>query len=199
MDLFAPDPAANLLPRDGEANYHGPVFTPTEADDFFKILLAEIPWQHDETVMFGKHIVIARQVAWVADDGISYSYSGTTKRALPWTATLLTLREIVQNKTHATYNSCLLNLYQNGGEGMGWHSDSEKSLSENSSIAALSLGAERKFSFKHRQSKETVSILLENGSLLDMKGATQKNWQHQLPKSKRVTQSRISLTFRKMK
>jgi alkylated DNA repair dioxygenase AlkB len=148
--------------------------------------------------MFGKRIITARQVAWVADDGISYSYSGTTKQALPWTETLLFLKKSAENRTGASYNSCLLNHYHHGGEGMGWHSDDEKSIVPGSSIAAISLGAERKFSFKHRATKETVSLLLENGSLLDMRGETQKHWLHQLPKSKRISEPRISLTFREM-
>lgn len=199
MDLFGNDPTKNLLPGDGEVFYHGEILPPNESVFFFETLLTDIPWQHDETVMFGKRIVTARQVAWVADGGISYSYSGTTKLALPWDKTLLTLKKAAEEKTGATYNSCLLNLYKNGGEGMGWHSDDERSLTSGSSIAALSLGAERKFSFKHKQTKKSVSVILENGSLLDMRGTTQKNWHHQLPKSKRITDPRISLTFRRMR
>jgi alkylated DNA repair dioxygenase AlkB len=95
------------------------------------------------------------------------------------------------------FNSCLLNLYHNGNEGMRWHSDDEESLGKNNNtIASLSFGAERKFSFKHKQTKQTVSIVLEDGSLLIMKDATQSNWLHSLPKSKNITQPRINLTFR---
>lgn len=198
MDLFGKFPPTNLLPSDGEAIYHGPVLSLADSRELLQTLIREIPWAHDETVMFGKRIVTARQVAWVADCGISYSYSGTTKQALPWTETLRKLQRIVQSHTGSSYNSCLLNLYQHGGEGMGWHSDDEKSLVENSSIAALSLGAERKFSFKHKQSRQTHSVQLENGSLLDMRGSTQRHWLHQLPKTTKITQPRISLTFRTM-
>jgi len=198
MDLFAPGPEANLLPFDGTVNYHGAILTPSEADASMATLITGIPWENDVTVMFGKRIVTARKVAWFADGGLSYSYSGTTKQALPWTPELLRLRELATRRTGATYNSCLLNLYHHGSEGMGWHGDDESTLVPGSSIAAISLGAERKFSFKHRRTKQTVSQTLENGSLLDMRGDTQKNWLHQLPKTRRVNEPRISLTFRLM-
>jgi alkylated DNA repair dioxygenase AlkB len=125
-----------------------------------------------------------------------YTYSNTTKRALPWTKELSDLKQIVEERTKTDFNSCLLNLYQNGEEGIAWHSDDEESLVKNSTIASLSLGAERKFSFKHKQTKETISLVLEHGSLLVMKDVTQTNWLHSLPKSKKITQPRINLTFR---
>jgi alkylated DNA repair dioxygenase AlkB len=104
----------------------------------------------------------------------------------------------VEEYAEIKFNSCLLNLYHDGNEGMGWHSDDEKSIEKNSTIASLSFGAERKFSFKHKQTKQTISLVLEHGSLLMMKDATQTNWLHSLPKSEKVIGSRINLTFRKM-
>lgn len=198
MDLIGTDPETNLLPHDGIANYHGTIFSPQQAEEIFHYLLTTIPWRHDEVVMFGKHIVTARKVAWVSDDGVAYAYSGKSKQPIAWTESLLGLKSTCENLTGATYNSCLLNLYHDGTEGMGWHSDDERSIVPQSSIACLSLGAIRKFSFKHKHTKETVSLLLENGSLLDMRGTVQENWHHQLPKSKKVTRQRISLTFRRM-
>ena len=100
--------------------------------------------------------------------------------------------------TKNEYNACLLNLYHNGDEGMGWHSDNEKEIITNSSIASLSIGAQRKFAFKHKLTKETHSLILENGSLLEMKGTIQQHWLHCLPKSKKVQTPRINLTFRQM-
>jgi alkylated DNA repair dioxygenase AlkB len=96
------------------------------------------------------------------------------------------------------FNSCLLNLYHDGSEGMGWHSDDERALGKDSSIASVSLGVERKFSFRHKETRETLSVMLEPGSLLVMKGATQRHWQHCVPKTKKVTTPRINLTFRSM-
>ncbi|MEP2775286.1 MAG: alpha-ketoglutarate-dependent dioxygenase AlkB [Luteolibacter sp.] len=198
MDLFGADPAANLLPRDGEVFYHGAVVSGADCAGLLAALLREIPWQHDVTMMFGKRIVTARKVAWYADGGASYSYSGTTKQAHPWSDLLLGLKQAAEQRTGAEYNSCLLNLYHGGDEGMGWHSDDEKEIVEGSSIASLSFGAERKFSFKHKLTKETVSVVLEDGSLLDMRGQTQRCWLHQLPKTKKVSAPRANLTFRRL-
>lgn len=198
MDLFGNTPEANLLPCDGTVNYHGRVFTADEELRHFDRLVKDIPWKHDEVVIFGKRITTAREVAWYGDAGFAYTYSGTTKQPLAWTAELLELKAVVERLTGSRFNSCLLNLYHNGGEGMSWHSDDEKSLGENPCIASLSFGAERKFSLKHKRTAESVSLMLESGSLLVMKDATQANWLHSVPKSKKITAPRINLTFRSM-
>jgi alkylated DNA repair dioxygenase AlkB len=197
-DLFGPDPSENLLPRDGAVRYFGPVLAPDAADRVFEILLRGIPWRRDELVMFGKRIVTAREVAWFGDRETGYTYSGTTKQALPWTPELAELRKLAETLTGSRYNSCLLNLYHHGGEGMGWHSDNEKSIAPESAIASLSLGAERVFKLRHKATKETVSIPLPHGSLLVMEGATQVHWAHSVPKSARIAAPRINLTFRQM-
>lgn len=106
------------------------------------------------------------------------------------------LKTKVEDITKTKFNSCLLNLYQTGNEGVTWHSDSEKELEKNNAIASLSFGAEGKFSFKHKITKQSISVLLENGSLLLMKDSTQKNWLHSLPKTKKNNSPRINLTFR---
>ncbi len=198
MDLFAPDPQANLLPADGRVTYHGQIFAPPAAAAHFAALMDRVPWRHDEAVMFGKRIVTARKVAWYGDAEFDYTYSGTTKRALPWSPHLLELKAVADGATGARFNSCLLNLYHDGSEGMGWHSDDEASLADGAPIASLSLGAERRFRLKHKVTGATVSLALEDGSLLVMAGTTQRYWLHQLPKTKRVSQPRINLTFRTM-
>ena len=167
-----------------------------QANEYFDSLLQNIPWKNDEVVVFGKRIVTKRKTAWYGDSNYVYIYSNTIKQALPWTRELVNLKQIVENLSNTKFNSCLLNLYHDGNEGMGWHSDDEKSIEDNSTIASVSLGAERKFCFKHKQSNKTISVLLEHGSLLLMKDATQKNWLHSLAKSKNVAQPRINLTFR---
>jgi alkylated DNA repair dioxygenase AlkB len=199
LKLFEEDIEHNLLPHDGIVNYHGKIFSEKEANHFTKILLENIEWKNDEAIIFGKHIITKRKVAWYADEDLPYTYSNTTKHALPFTTTLLELKKIVEDKTGAQFNSCLLNLYHNGTEGMAWHSDDEKELVKNECIASLSFGAERKFMLEHKKTKETISIILENGSLLCMKGDTQTNWLHQLPKSVKIKQPRVNLTFRMMK
>lgn len=197
LPLFPSDPKTNLLPYDGIVNDFGLILSPLEADNFFEAILSETAWKSDEAVIFGKHIITKRKVAWYGDGEYIYHYSGTRKHSLPWTNSLLALKDLVEKKMDLTFNSCLLNLYHSGEEGMAWHADDEKSLGENTTIASLSLGAERKFSFRHRKTRETVSLVLAHGSLLVMKGDTQSNWQHCLPKSAKIKHPRINLTFRR--
>ena len=194
--LFHEDEVSSLLPNDGTVNYYGKILNSKEANQNFDLLMKNILWQNDEVIIFGKHIITKRKAAWYGDSDYLYTYSNSTKQALPWTEELSWLRQIVEELVGAKFNSCLLNLYHDGKEGMGWHSDDEKSLGKNNTIASLSLGAERKFLFKHKQTKQIVSLVLENGSLLVMKEATQSNWLHSLPKSKNIIHSRINLTFR---
>lgn len=200
MDLFNQEinTQHNLLPYGGTVNYYGYLFGKTEADQYFQILMDTIAWKNDEAFIMGKHIITKRKVAWYGDEDYSYTYSRASKTALPWTKELLTLKNIVEKETGTTYNSCLLNLYHNGDEGMAYHSDDEKALAENSAIASLSFGAERKFLFKHKETKQTISMFLAHGSLLVMKDETQQNWLHRLPPTKKATTPRVNLTFRTM-
>jgi len=196
MDLFPPDPNANLLPCDVTVNYHGRIFSMAEANDHQTALLNDVPWQHDEAIIYGKHIITARKVAWYGDSDFGYTYSGITRQALPWNEHLLKLKATVEEHCQTRFNSCLLNLYDHGEQGMSWHSDDEKSLGLNTAIASVSFGAERRFCFKHKRAAQTAEIVLEHGSLLVMKDSTQTHWLHSIPKSKRITEPRINLTFR---
>ncbi len=188
----------NILPQDGIALYYEKIVHDDEVKQLYDALLNNIHWENERVIMFGKEIVTKRKVAFFSDPSISYRYASKTKIGLPWTSTLLSIKNRVESITKETYNACLLNLYHNGEESMGWHSDNEKEIITGSSIASLSLGANRKFSFKHKETKETVSIELINGSLLEMKGSVQAHWWHALLKSKKVTKARINLTFRQM-
>ena len=198
MDLFNQESVenVNLLPKDGTVNYYGKIMTNAKSLSYLDYLLNEIQWKNDVAVIFGKRIETKRKVAWYAENPFEYTYSNHTKTALLWTSELLELKELVEKKTGETFNSCLLNLYHNGSEGMSWHSDGETDLKKNGAIASVSFGAERKFAFKHKVSKETVSQILENGSLLVMKGTTQTHWMHRLPPTKLVSKPRVNLTFR---
>lgn len=198
MILLHKDKVRNILHTDGTVNYYGKVLSSKEADQYFVLLMQNILWKNDEVVIFGRHFVTKRKAAWYGDSDYLYTYSNTTKQALTWTKELSDLKQIVEEIAEVKFNSCLLNLYHTGNEGMGWHSDDEISLGKNNTIASLSLGAERKFLFKHKQTKQTASLVLEHGSLLIMKDSTQTNWLHSLPKSKSITRPRINLTFRKI-
>lgn len=190
------DSSKNYLPQDGTVHYHGAICSADEAHRFYEKLLNTIEWKNDEAIIFGKRIITKRKVAWYAAEPFEYTYSKVTKQALLWTPELLEIKKLAEEHSGETYNSCLLNLYHNGSEGMAWHSDGEKDLKKNGTIASMSFGAERKFAFKHKQTKEVVNIHLENGSLLVMKGITQTHWLHRLPPTKNVHTPRINLTFR---
>lgn len=190
------DKTKNWLPQDGTVNYYGKLFNQKEADYYFDTLISTIEWRNDEAIIFGKRIITKRKVAWYGEKSFEYTYSNTTKYALPWTKELLELKNIIEKETGETFNSCLLNLYHNGEEGMAWHSDGETDLKKNGAIGSLSFGAERKFAFKHKQTNEKIQLILEHGSLLIMKDTTQTNWLHCLPQIKKVTTPRVNLTFR---
>jgi len=196
MDLFNINSVQNILPFEGEVLNYGLVLDSNLSALYFNKFLEAAFWEHDELIVFGKHLKTNRKVAWFGDQDYQYSYSNSIKKALKWTKELISLKEIVELKTGEKFNSCLLNLYHNGNEGMGWHSDNEKELGEHPVIASLSLGSARKFLLKHNQTKQKIAIILESGSLLLMKGETQEKWMHSLPKTKKIQKPRINLTFR---
>ncbi|WDZ51733.1 alpha-ketoglutarate-dependent dioxygenase AlkB [Acinetobacter vivianii] len=198
MQLFdiEADQEQNHLPYDGTVQYYGKIVHGAAADHYFEQLMQTIAWENDQALIFGKLLTTKRKVAWYGDRRFEYTYSNMNKYALPWTTELLELKQLTERLTGETFNSCLLNLYHSGDEGMAWHSDAETDLKKDGAIASLSFGAERKFAFKHKQSKEKVELYLEHGSLLVMKDTTQTYWLHRLPPTKKVNAARINLTFR---
>ncbi|WP_139422954.1 alpha-ketoglutarate-dependent dioxygenase AlkB family protein [Chryseobacterium mulctrae] len=186
----------NILPKDGVTEYYGKIFSDEECEKYYQYLFNQIPWENDEAVIFGKLIYTKRKVAWFGEKAFEYTYSNRTKYAKLWSLELLQLKQKCEEVSGETYNSCLLNLYHDGSEGMAYHSDGEKDLKKHGEIASLTFGAERKFSFKHKISKERIDISLQNGSLLVMKGITQENWLHRLPPTTKVKTPRVNLTFR---
>ena len=195
--LHSPDPIC-LLERNGRAEYFHHFYAEDESNRLYTSLLNSVSWAADEIKMFGKLVTTARKVAWVGDPECRYTYSGILKEPQDWTKELLHMKHLLESATGYAYNSCLLNLYHNGDEGMGWHSDDEKELDSTAPIASVSLGARRKFAFRHKQDKTTVSVFLEHGSLLVMYPPIQEHWHHSLLKTKTVTDPRINLTFRKI-
>ncbi len=186
----------NILPYDGEVYYEKCIWDKPNAENLFREMQQHLHWQHDELMMFGKKITTNRKVAWYGDKTYTYTYSRTTKTALLWHPLLLPIREKTETVTNASFNACLCNFYHHGNEGMTWHSDDDKEFGLNPTIASLSFGAERTFSFRHKITKEVISIILESGSVLLMKANTQSHWMHALPKSAKIKDPRINLTFR---
>lgn len=187
-----------ILPFDGEVYYVQEFISKPEQESLFIALEHDIKWASDMVKIYGKTIQTSRKMAWYGDEGLSYTYSGIERIALPWHKDLFPLKEKIETFTSHCFNSCLLNRYIDGSQGMGWHSDDEPTLGNPNTIASISLGAERKFCFRHKRSKEKVELQLHSGGLLIMTGLTQKNWHHALPKSLRVKEPRINLTFRKI-
>ncbi|MEL0070143.1 MAG: alpha-ketoglutarate-dependent dioxygenase AlkB [Betaproteobacteria bacterium] len=185
-----------IINKDGVAIYHPGVLSIDTANQYLIELQKGISWEQDVIHLFGKTFITQRRVAWFGDAPYKYKYSKISRVAKPWTNVLKQIKEIVESNCDESFNSCLLNLYQDGNEGMGWHADNEKELKRNGTIASVSIGAERKFSFKHKVSHEVVDINLENGSALLMKGEIQQFWKHCLPKSKKISKPRVNLTFR---
>ena len=198
MDLFNQTLVrhTNWLPYDGTVNYYGKLMPQDQANHYLQRLLDDIEWKNDEAVIFGKKIITKRKVAWYGERKFEYTYSNVTKHALPWTQELLELKSLIEKESGETYNSCLLNLYHSGEEGMAWHSDGETDLKKEGAIGSLSFGAERKFAFKHKQSGKKIDLFLEHGSLMVMKGTTQTHWLHRLPPTKIIHKPRVNLTFR---
>jgi alkylated DNA repair dioxygenase AlkB len=175
-------------------------FNALESEEFFEFFLEKMPWVHDEAVIYGKHIVTKRKIAWYGDSGFDYNYSGKTRIAHIWTPELVALKRKLENHCGEIFNSCLLNLYHDGSEGMAFHSDDQNHLKPNSSVAIISLGAERYFKIRETKTRFLQSkTLLSSGSLLVMSGECQKHYQHEIPKMAAIKTPRISLTWRSMK
>ena len=167
---------------------------------YMKHLTNDIKWKREKIRMWGKEIVTKKRIAWYADKGKSYTYSGSTFHPDQWNELLLEIKKHVEQYIKFQFNSVLLNEYPNGKVGMGWHSDDERELGIDPIIASLSFGANRDFIFKHKTDKrfENIKIHLKSGSLLLMLGSTQHHWKHSLPKRLKVREPRINLTFRKI-
>lgn len=189
----------NLLPIDGKVHLIPDFWSEKESNHLFNRLWEDVDWKHDEIMMFGKRIITKRKVAWYGNSGSAYTYSKVTKNAKSWIPVLTQIKGKVEGFTHESFQTCLLNLYHDGSEGMSWHSDDESDLKVEGMIASVSFGARRKFVCKHKTQGSKVEIWLDPGSLLIMSGTMQQHWWHSLPKSSKVTTPRINLTFRQMR
>ncbi|EED31378.1 DNA repair system specific for alkylated DNA [gamma proteobacterium NOR5-3] len=197
-DLFAKEGAQSLDLPGGELVLYRSPDLGVPGDVLFDRLQRELHWRQEPIQLFGKRYMQPRLLAWYGDDGLSYRYSGIDHEPLPWTATLATLREHVQTLSGVRFNSVLANQYRDHRDSMGLHADDEPELGPKPVIASLSLGEERVFRLKHRHRKDLkpVRLPLAPGSLLIMRGDTQQNWRHEVPKQARPCGARINLTFR---
>jgi len=184
--------------QDAEVSYFPEFLTEKESQELAATLAKETPWQQQVLKMYGKEIKTPRLTAWYGDPETTYSFSGTTFVPNPWTETLIKIKHAVESLAGQTFNSVLLNLYRDGQDSVGWHSDDEPELGEDPIIASVSLGATRKFKLRHKKTKETKDWELQNGTLLVMGSGTQPNWEHSVPKTAVEKGWRINLTFRRI-
>ena len=185
-----------ILPCDGSALLIRDFLGNPRADDCFDALINEVPWESHDLMLFGRTVTEPRLSAWIADTGVAYRYSGVTRTPLPWNSTLAAIRDDCGRATSVTFNSVLANLYRSGDDAMGWHADDEPELGLDPTIASVSLGAERRFDFRHRHSGDLVSVVLPHDSLLIMSGPTQTHWMHRIARTKKSHDARINLTYR---
>jgi len=173
-------------------------FGAEESAHILNRLLSEIHWQQDYLTFYGREIALPRLTAWYGDRGRNYTYSHISMKPHTWTELLLTIKGRVEVVSGAEYNSVLLNLYRSGVDGVSWHQDNEPELGEDPTIASVSFGATRIFQMRHLTRKDIprVDIPLFDGSLLLMRGSTQKFWQHRIPKTQKAVGTRVNLTFR---
>lgn len=180
--------------------YYPNFFSKVEASILFDTLEKETPWQHDEIKVYGKVYPQPRLTALFGNEEKPYSYSNITMYPNSWTPLLLTIKEKIEQTVKVSFTTVLLNYYRDGKDSNGWHADNEKELGPNPIIASVSFGAERTFQLKHNfLLNEKININLEHGSLLVMHGSTQHFWKHQIPKTKKIIDPRINLTFRIIK
>lgn len=172
---------------------------PGEADALFTALRGGIEWEVHRIRLFGREVDSPRLSCWIGDPDAAYEYSGTRFQPRPWPAALLPVRERLRAEAGIDFNSVLANLYRDGRDRMGWHSDDERELGPRPAIASLSLGAGRRFVLKHRvDPARRIALALPHGSLLLMRGDTQRNYRHALPPTARPMGERINLTFRRI-
>jgi alkylated DNA repair dioxygenase AlkB len=187
-----------IIPLQGaDIRYDANAFA-SRSDALFEALHRETPWEQHRLRIFGRDVGSPRLSCWVGDEGTAYKYSGTLFEPHAWTPTLAALRDELAERFDLRFNSVLANLYRDGRDSMGWHSDDEPELGREPLIASVSFGVERRFRFRSRETKRVVlAIDLASGSLLVMRGATQRLYHHDLPKTARAG-ARINLTFREV-
>ncbi|SEL34179.1 Alkylated DNA repair dioxygenase AlkB [Aquimarina amphilecti] len=197
MDLFtSQNQNIQLKMPDADVSYFPFFFEKTEADQLFDILKKSIQWQQDDIKVFGKVHKQPRLTALYSSNKNTYTYSNITMQPHVFTDELSKIKKKVDHISSEIFTTCLLNLYRDGQDSNGWHSDNEKELGPEPIIASVSFGEERWFHFKHKTKELKQKLLLQHGSLLIMRGKTQENWLHQLPKSKKIKNPRVNLTFR---
>ncbi|WP_068546069.1 alpha-ketoglutarate-dependent dioxygenase AlkB family protein [Thalassotalea crassostreae] len=194
-DLFSNE---EVVLCNGDVVYLADFYSEVKAAGLYQKFNHQLAWRQESIVLYGKKVLSPRLQAWYGDKQAEYTYSGLTMTPLPWHIELLNIKNDIQQYSGGSFNSVLANYYRDGNDSMGWHSDDETELGVQPLIASLTLGQTRKFVLKHKTSGEKLQLNLQSGSLLLMSGQLQSNWQHCLPKTKKIVAGRINLTYRQI-
>ena len=181
---------------DAEVGYWEGFFAPEEAQALYGGLRAEIRWERHRVRIRGREVDCPRLSGWQGN--ATYAYSGVTLRPAPWTTEVVAVRRRIEAAAGERFNSVLANLYRDGGDRLGWHADDEPELGPAPVIASASFGAPRRFLLRPKRGGASVPIVLEPGSLLVMRGPTQRYWLHSVPPTRRPVGPRLNLTFRRI-
>ena len=187
-----------LLNHDGELYLTAKFIARSEAELLYQQLRSDLQWRQEEILVYGRPVRVPRLVAWYGDPDAVYTYSGVAHAPLPWLTPLLEVKQRIEEAVPHCFNSVLANFYRDGNDSVGWHADKEHELGRNPFIASVSLGEERAFRIRHNKTGQTLDFVLPHGSLLCMGGAFQSHWRHCLPKTRKVKQGRINLTYRRV-
>jgi len=183
--------------QNGTLIYYPHFYKAIDADLYFDLIRAEAIWKQETIKIYGQDVLYPRLTSWYGDNDSNYKFSGTKFAPNQWTETLLKIRDDINKAEPSSFNSVLLNLYRNGNDSVSWHTDAEPELGINPVIASVNFGAARKFMLRRiNDHTQKMELILQHGSLLVMKGELQHHWQHQVPKSVRITHERINLTYR---
>ena len=193
MELNVPDASIFYYPQ---------FFSKQKSNFYLNRFIDSVQWKQNTIKMYGKESLVPRLEAWYGEPGKNYSYSGIMMQPISWTSELLEIKKEIEKVSKTVFNSVLINYYRNGNDRVAWHSDDEKELGKNPVIGSISLGAERNFKLRHKDYKINSlrnNIILKHGSFLLMKGPTQHNWMHEIPRTAKPIGPRINLTFRVIK
>ncbi|MDR6566308.1 alpha-ketoglutarate-dependent dioxygenase AlkB [Chitinophaga ginsengisegetis] len=195
--FFNEEDAGKISLLNGELAYYPQFFNLSESNHFMQVLQDTITWKQESMKIYGKEVLFPRLMAWYGDAASSYGFSGNIFSPEAWTAELQQIRDRITPVSGQAFNSVLLNLYRNGNDSMGWHADDEPELGRNPVIASVNFGATRRFQLRYKSDHQRkYELSLQHGSLLVMKGPLQEYWEHQVPKTTKISHGRINLTFR---
>jgi alkylated DNA repair dioxygenase AlkB len=197
QSLFTQAQGINILPYDGEALFYPDLLTEHESEYYMDQLQKEFDFKQLKIKMYDKEVFMPKLTAFAGDEGEGMDYTVKGIPVQPWTGTLRALKSKVEEIARVNFTHALLNLYRDGNDSVSWHRDKERHWGPEPLIGSLTLGAARIFQLRNTEDKKVIrSIELTPGSLLIMRGASQRCWEHRVPKTAKRIGPRLNITFR---